>query len=45
MELIERFAPSKEWFVKITNDLFINFGEMIDDEIITKIFEILYDNS
>jgi hypothetical protein len=43
MELIERFAPSKEWFVKITNDLFINFGEMIDDEIITKIFEILYD--
>ena len=43
MELIERFAPSKEWFVKITNDLFINFGEMINDEIITKIFEILYE--
>ena len=32
MELIERFAPRKDWFVKTTNDLFINFGEMIDDE-------------
>ena len=43
MELIERFAPRKDWFVKTTNDLFINFGEMIDDEIITKLYEILYD--
>ena len=43
MELTERFAPSKEWFVKVTNDLFINFGEMIDDEILTKLFDILYD--
>ena len=43
MELIERFAPSKEWFIKTTNNLFINFGDIIDDEIITKIFEIIYD--
>ena len=43
MELTERFSPSKEWFIKTTNNLFINFGEMIDDEIITKMFEILYD--
>ena len=43
MELAERFAPSKDWFVKVTNDLFINFGEMVDDDIITKLFEILYD--
>ena len=43
LELMERFAPSKNWFIKITNDLFINFGEMIDDEIITKLFEILFE--
>ena len=43
IELTERFAPSKEWFIKIMNDLFINFGEMISDEIITKLVEILYD--
>ena len=43
MELTERFAPSKEWFIKIINDLFINFGEMIDDEIIIKLYEIIYD--
>ena len=43
MELMERFAPSKEWFIKISNDLFINFGEMIDDEIIKKLVEILID--
>ena len=43
MELMERFAPSKEWFIKISNDLFINFGEMIDDEIITKLVEIIFE--
>ena len=43
LELMERFAPSKNWFIKITNDLFINFGEMIDDEIITKLVEILFE--
>ena len=43
MELMERFAPSKQWFIKISNDLFINFGEMIDDEIITKLVEILFE--
>ena len=43
IELMERFAPSKEWFIKISNDLFINFGEMIDDEIITKLVEILFE--
>ena len=41
MELAERFAPSKDWFVKVTNDLFINFGEMVDDDIIRKLLEIL----
>ena len=43
LELIERFSPSKEWFVKITNELFINFGEMIDNEIISKLIEIFID--
>ena len=27
----------------ISNDLFINFGEMIDDEIITKLVEIIFE--
>ena len=43
LELIERFSPSKQWFIKIINELFINFGEMIDNEIISKLVEILLD--
>ena len=26
-ELTERFAPSKTWFIRIMNELFVNFGE------------------
>ena len=25
-ELTERFAPSKSWFIKVMNELFVNFG-------------------
>ena len=25
-ELTERFAPSKSWFIKVLNELFVNFG-------------------
>ena len=40
-ELTERFAPNKSWFVKIMNDLFVNFGEMITDEILSKLIKII----
>ena len=36
-ELTERFAPSKSWFIKVMNELFVNFGEMITDDILIKI--------
>ena len=40
-ELTERFAPNKTWFIKIMNELFVNFGDMISDEILSKLISII----
>ena len=40
-ELTERFAPSKTWFIRIMNELFVNFGEMITDDILAKLIKII----
>ena len=40
-ELTERFAPNKTWFIKIMNELFVNFGDMINDEILSKLISII----
>ena len=40
-ELTERFAPSKTWFIKIMNQLFVNFGDMITDDILSKLIKII----
>ena len=40
-ELTERFAPDKTWFIKIMNELFVNFGDMISDEILAKLIGII----
>ena len=40
-ELTERFAPNKTWFIKVMNDLFVNFGDMITDEILSKLVAII----
>ena len=40
-ELTERFAPNKTWFIKIMNDLFVNFGDMITDDILSKLVAII----
>ena len=40
-ELTERFAPNKTWFIKVMNDLFVNFGDMITDEILAKLIAII----
>ena len=40
-ELTERFAPNKTWFIKIMNDLFVNFGDMITDDILSKLVGII----
>ena len=41
IELTERFAPDKTWFIKIMNELFVNFGDMINDEILAKLISII----
>ena len=41
IELTERFAPDKSWFIKTINDLFINFGDMINDDILSKLITII----
>ena len=41
IELTERFAPDKSWFIKIINDIFINFGDMINDDILSKLINII----
>ena len=41
IELTERFAPDKTWFIKIMNELFVNFGDMINDEILSKLISII----
>lgn len=40
-ELTERFAPSKSWFIKVMNQIFVNFGEMITDDILAKLIKII----
>ena len=40
-ELTERFAPSKSWFIKVMNELFVNFGDMITDDILSKLIKII----
>ena len=40
-ELTERFAPNKTWFIKVMNELFVNFGDMINDEILSKLIGII----
>jgi AP-4 complex subunit epsilon-1 len=40
-ELAERFAPDKGWFIKIMNQLFVNFGELITDEILSKLIKLI----
>ena len=43
IELTERFAPDKTWFIKIINDIFVNFGDMVSDEILSKLINIISD--
>ena len=40
-ELTERFAPNKTWFIKVMNELFVNFGDMITDDILSKLIAII----
>ena len=40
-ELTERFAPNKTWFIKVMNDLFVNFGDMITNDILSKLIAII----
>ena len=40
-ELTERFAPNKTWFIKVMNDLFVNFGDMITSDILSKLVAII----
>ena len=40
-ELTERFAPNKTWFIKVMNDLFVSFGDMITDDILSKLVAII----
>jgi AP-4 complex subunit epsilon-1 len=40
-ELTERFAPNKTWFIKVMNDLFVNFGDMITNDILAKLMAII----
>lgn len=41
IELAELYAPDKKWFIKVLNKLFVNFGGMITDEIISKLVKII----
>ena len=43
IELTERFAPNKTWFIKIINYIFFNFGDMVNDEILSKLINIISD--
>ena len=40
-ELTERFAPNKTWFIKVMNDLFVNFGDMITNDLLSKLIAII----
>lgn len=41
VELAERFAPDKGWFIKIMNNLFVNFGDVITDDILSKLIKLI----
>ena len=43
IELTERFAPNRTWFINIMNDIFINFGDMITDEMLAKFIKIIHE--
>ena len=40
-ELAEMYAPDKGWFIKIMNNLFVNFGELITDDILSKLIKLI----
>jgi AP-4 complex subunit epsilon-1 len=40
-ELAEMYAPDKGWFIKIMNNLFVNFGDLITDEILSKLIKLI----
>ena len=40
-ELAELYAPNKKWFIKIMNKLFVNFGSLITEEIVSKMIKII----
>ena len=40
-ELAELYAPDKRWFIKIMNQLFVNFGSLITEEILSQLIKIL----
>ena len=40
-ELAELFAPDKRWFIKIMNQLFVNFSDLITDDILSKFIKII----
>ena len=40
-ELAERFAPDKGWFIKIMNQLFVSFGDLITEEILSKLLKLI----
>lgn len=40
-ELAELYAPDKRWFIRIMNQLFVNFGNLITDEILSKLIKII----
>jgi AP-4 complex subunit epsilon-1 len=40
-ELAERYAPDKGWFIKIMNQLFVSFGELITEEILSKLLKLI----
>ena len=41
IELTERYAPNKAWFIKIINDVFLNFGSMVTDTVLLKLINIM----
>lgn len=40
-ELAELYAPDKRWFIKIMNQLFVNFGNLITEDILSKLIKII----
>lgn len=40
-ELAQLHAPNKRWFIKIMNQLFVNFGSLITDDIVSNFIKII----